>query len=355
VAKWARDEITRNGVLRRVYGIEPSEPWTDTTFSVTRPASVIKDPTMRAAGLGGNIIGAGGELLIADDPIDEAATYSAADNLRAQEWFDNAFIQRVEPTGGRVVGIGSPWVEGDLYDYIVKKHRFERKQFPAADVKNVNLLPSRFPDAFLQNIRETDPYTWELKYRLNRQAQRGGWEWGWIEMFDDAPGGLRYSIGVDPALSPKGDFFALAVLGTDAGGVMYLVDLYLGHISAPQQVTLIIEKWKQWGAVSVGIEEVAYQGALKQHVQAAAPGCPCVGVPLPQTAKEIKLQSLAPLFQQKRIRVSAKLQELSSFRSQYLAFPRGNHDDALDAIWIGARGAESFGSGFYDAGFDWRR
>lgn len=345
--RWVRDALVKDEV-REVYGLEPAEPWTDTAFQLKRKSATHKEPTMRAVGLGGTVEGFRADLVVADDPIDEKSTYSQADRDSAERWMDMTFLRRMEPMG-RAIVIGSPWVEDDVYDFLAKKRGFARHAFPALDENGDPRMPERLSKDVLDRIAQTDPYTFELKYRLNREAQKGGWDWKWVEkgLFTDDPADLSYTIGVDPALSPKGDYFALAVLGTDRQGVMHLVDLYLSRgLTAPAQVDLIIAKWKEWNAVSVGIEDVAYQGALLQHIQATAPGCPVLGVQLPQTAKEVKLQSLATLFSQGRIRVSGKLRELSSFRSQYLAFPKGKHDDALDAIWIAAQGAEQGGAGF---------
>src|SRR3990167_6329300 len=102
---------------------------------------------------------------------------------------------------------------------------------------------------------------------LNREAQVGGWRWAWIEKFmDAAPADLTYTIGVDPALSPAGDYFALAVIGTEKVGLMWLVDLLLAKgMPAPEQVATIIAYWKKWNASWVGIEAAGYQGALQQH------------------------------------------------------------------------------------------
>ena len=343
--RWVRDKLVESKI-GITYGISPSEPWTDTAFQLQRRSPTHKEPTMRAIGLGGTAEGFRGDIVVADDPIDETATYSQADREAAQRWTDLTFLRRMEPSGRAIVS-GSPWVEGDVYDFLARERGFARHQFPARAENGSSAYPERLPDAFLRGLESTDPYTWQLKYCLNRHAQRGGWEWKWIEagLFDDPPNGLTYTIGVDPALSPRGDYFALAVLGADANGIMWLVDLYLGHPTAPDQVALILDKWRAWSPVKIGIEDVAYQGALKQHVQAAAPACPCVGIQLPATAKEVKLQSLATLFSGQRIRVRRNLPELASFRQQYLAFPRGKHDDALDAIWIAAQGAQRGRSG----------
>ena len=303
---------------------------------------------MRCAGRGGTVEGFRADRIVGDDIIDESAIYSQADREETVRWLDNTVLLRLEP-GGHIAFWGSPWALDDAYVWLARDRKFDRWAYPARNPDGTPAFPHRLSDDFLRDKEATDPATYALKYRLDRSEQPGGYRWKWVEdgfftldgpaPTDPKRGALTYYIGVDPALKAGGDYFAIAVIGVDHVGIMYLVDLYLarGRL-APEQVDDIADKWRKWGAVWVGNEDVAYQDALRQHVQQKYPACPMVGVKLPAMNKEVKLQSLAPLFQGARLRVARDLPEMEAFREQYLSYPKGAHDDVLDATWIAIQG-----------------
>ncbi len=355
--RWLREQLGSNETIREVYGVMPGEPWTDTAFQLRRPPGLaIKEPTVRGAGRGGTMEGWRADWIAPDDIIDQDAMYSEAEREAAARWSDSTMLRRLEP-GGHIRGTANAWAVDDIYETWAKDRGFTRLQRPAMTPAGELLWPSRFTAEVCTQIKATDPFTWELRYMLNREAQVGGWRWPWIEQYmDAAPADLTYTIGVDPALSPAGDYFALAVIGTEKTGLMWLVDLLLAKgMPGPEQVATIIAYWKKWNASWIGIEAAGYQGALQQHVQAVAPACPCFAVPVPSGTKEVKLQSLGPFFESGRLRIARGLDFLPAFRQQYLAFPKGRHEDVLDAMWYAVRGASTGDSGFYDPGMDWRK
>ena len=90
----------------------------------------------------------------------------------------------------------------------------------------------------------------------------------------------------------------------------------------------------------VGIESVAYQRALQQAVYTR--GLPVVEVKHSKRSKIQRMIGLQPHFENGRIKFPSSTGDASgvkprwweAFKEEYLSFPRGRHDDRLDALQI---------------------
>jgi len=149
--------------------------------------------------------------------------------------------------------------------------------------------------------------------------------------------------GVDPAssLSARADFFALITLGIDHDGNVYIVDLYRKHVSPAEQPDIIIERFKKFRHKKMKIETVAYQEALRAAVKKRMleenlyiPGLE-KGVK-PRTRKSERLLSLVPRFAKGEFYFRSQDTEA---QAEFLSYPKGKHDDVMDACWTALEGA----------------
>jgi len=149
-------------------------------------------------------------------------------------------------------------------------------------------------------------------------------------------------MGIDPAssLSLKADFFVIAVVGVDAADNRYLIDIFRSRIPPSEQPEKIIEWYKRYKPRKVRIETVAYQEALRDGVRALMrkqglfiPGLE-KGVK-PRTAKSERLIGLVPIFSSGKFYFR---RSHIAVQSEFISFPRGTHDDCMDAIWTACFG-----------------
>src|SRR5262245_12868203 len=111
--RFIRQAIGQNRRVQQVFPeLRPASPWTDTRFSVCRPAEAI-GPSVTAVGFGAALTGARADLLICDDVVSVSAVHSRAERERVKVHFHENLVNLLEPDG-RFWGIYTPWHRDDL-------------------------------------------------------------------------------------------------------------------------------------------------------------------------------------------------------------------------------------------------
>lgn len=107
------------------------EPWNQHQITVQRD-SYARDPSIQVTGVGGSIIGSRIDLLILDDVLSHrtALTKSAQDKLL--DWFNSNCAGRLTENG-RIIAVGTPWADTDLYHTLAKKPKWVTKKFSVQD------------------------------------------------------------------------------------------------------------------------------------------------------------------------------------------------------------------------------
>jgi hypothetical protein len=93
-------------------------PWTNHQLFVQRD-SISKDPSLRAAGVHGNVLGSRVDLLIIDDVLDYENTLSAAQREDLVSWF-KATVEGRLTRKAKVICVGTAWHKDDIM------HRWSR-------------------------------------------------------------------------------------------------------------------------------------------------------------------------------------------------------------------------------------
>jgi len=166
-------------------------------------------------------------------------------------------------------------------------------------------------------------------------------------------------IAVDPAISQKdsADYFVCLALAAHPSGARFVLEVVRDRLTIRSQVETILQVYQGWKAranadsvMGIGIEDVAYQAALKQVLDDAgtAQGLTLPTVPLhPVKDKVLRLQRWAPAFERKEVRIQTHLhhalvEELTGFSRDGLTRPA--HDDTVDGFTYAMELAETPGS-----------
>ncbi len=111
--RFLRQAIQTNPFVHLVFSdLHAADPWTDTRFTITRPAEAI-GPSVTALGIGAALTGTRADLLVCDDVVDVRSICSAADRERAKTYFRENLVNLLEP-GGRIWTLFTPWHRDDL-------------------------------------------------------------------------------------------------------------------------------------------------------------------------------------------------------------------------------------------------
>lgn len=158
----------------------------------------------------------------------------------------------------------------------------------------------------------------------------------YFRYWDQRPPRLFISMTIDPAISEKqsADYFAIDISGMDQDYNIYRLDYAKGHWKVSEQIDNIFTMYNKWHPNAVGLETVAYQKALKSWLEEKMRER---GVHFPITelrrstneTKEFRIKSIEPFFREGKV-FHAKW--MKSFEDELLSFPKGKHDDEIDAF-----------------------
>lgn len=130
---------------------EDGEAWATDRFTVAR-RSALRDPSMFAQGLQGNITGARADLIICDDVEVPGNCDTPGKRHELRERL--AETEFILTPGGAILYVGTPHTEESLYrpgdDFL---RGYARLEVPILDAQDRSAWPERFPEAAIATIR----------------------------------------------------------------------------------------------------------------------------------------------------------------------------------------------------------
>jgi len=210
----------------------------------------------KCSGVLGGITGRGFRWGIIDDPVkDRKEAESKTVREAVWDWYTSTFFSRINPDGGQILLIMTPWHRDDLAGRILKQAKegvgvpWTVLKLPAIAKKNdafrepgEALWPAKFPNARLEKIKETiGSYDWSALWMCDPVPPEGKKiRREWFEIVDAAPDDCEWVRFYDLAVSTKttGDHVASFALGKK-GGVYYLRDMIFGRWEWPQTRKII--------------------------------------------------------------------------------------------------------------------
>ncbi|MBU2072745.1 MAG: hypothetical protein KKA68_21130 [Gammaproteobacteria bacterium] len=361
-----RRNIEGNQRYREVFPeVVPSSPWGDEAFQVER-TQIMKSPTFYGVGLEGSMTGMRADLLILDDPYDLNEMRTEASRERVREWIESVAMPVLVPDG-EIVFICTRWHEDDYAgrilgrsvenggDWVVKVYRaVENLDDPVDQWKA--LWPEKWPPHLLEKRRrDIGSLMFKSLYQNDPAGIKGAlFKSDWLSYYDPlvfdpaTVGHMMFVMAVDPAISesPEADQTAITTIAVDRRTRdIYLLDVWVGRISFPDQVKKIVEYAqrshlpfipKPASIGKVGVESTAYQKALYSSIYQY--GLPVVEVKHSRGSKWERMLGMQPHFENGRIKLpdpnKIRVNWMDKFTEEYINYPRGKHNDILDSLEI---------------------
>lgn len=141
--------------LRRTQRI--GDPWMRTAITVDRPPG-IRDPSVTAIGIDGQLPGARLKWALVDDVLDRENTSTPAGRDKVFEFFDSTVLSRLDPEHARLVVMNTPWHPDDA------TYRLERAGWPTltmnidGDITLTNVPPEWDTDEIQPSIKPGEVY-----------------------------------------------------------------------------------------------------------------------------------------------------------------------------------------------------
>lgn len=341
--------------LSSLFGNFQSAYWNQDAVTVSQRTRAKKEPTILTTGIEAETTGGHFDVIFLDDLVGHQNCQTPEQREKAKR-FRRSMINLLEP-GGQLIEIGTRWhlddtfaeifeKEKEYYDIMIRKvvengrvifprkfnQRFDSSNkvwvqvaHPCMDYINhlkKSMTPAEFAAQYMNNPIDEENQLFRPEFLNNHWTQR--------------PARLFVSMTLDPAISEKqaADYFAINVSGMDENYNIYVLDTLKGHWKVSEQVENIFKMYQKWHPSVVGLEVIAYQKALKGWLEEKMRE---KGVHFPITelkrntneSKEFRIKALEPFFREGKVFLASWM---SSLKEELLTFPRGKHDDEIDAL-----------------------
>lgn len=338
--------LGKQSLLEQVYGKFESEIWNQEEFVIAQRTAPLVAPTFMAAGIQKTLTSQHFDLIIADDLVEPDNVRTKEQREKVYEFYLSLF-DLLEPDG-RMVVIGTRYHQDDLYAKILEENAthknwsiFVRSCYnPDGSV----LFPEKFSHDQLDDIKKKSFYHFSTQY-LNDpiDPENADFRTEWIKYYDPAqPHPSSLYLTIDPAISldRNADFSAFIVAGMFNDRRIRVVDSVHRRLVPSELVDQVFDLVKKWRLHRVGIETFAFQKTLKYDIQRQQRergvffsidelGKRHSGRGEQVLSKEARIRRLQPYFEQGLFEIRSDMAEL---RDELLAFPRGRHDDLIDAL-----------------------
>ena len=300
-----------------------------------------------AVGVGSNLAGRGGDLVVIDDPHSEQTAMSAKGFDDAWDWYTGGPRQRLQP-GGSIVFVQTRWSEKDMTGQLIRAMAKD----PLADQWEIVELPAIFEDGKpcwpefwsledLTAVRASiPPSKWNAQYQQNPTGEENAIiprEW-WNKWEQEQVPQLQYVIqSYDTAFSKRetSDFSAITTWGVfypveGEGPNLILLDSKKGRWDFPELKEIALELYSFWEPDSVIVEAKASGMPLTQEMRQT--GIPVINfTPSRGNDKVSRVHAVSPLFEAGMVWAPDK-----SFAEELIeevaAFPNGEYDDLVDSM-----------------------
>ncbi len=344
--------LMRSSLYRRVFPNTHISAWKDTETEIMTTAGGSRLTTS----VGGTLTGRGGNLLIIDDPLkpQDAQSESARDSLK--QWYSNTLLSRLDhKSEGSIVVVMQRLHPDDLVGHLLEQGGWTHLNLPAIaeeeceirlgmDRRHVRkvgdlLHPERENQAALDELK-----TFMGSMEFSAQYQQapipiGGnlIKWSWFKFYDSPPNprpGDNLIVSWDTAMSSNqlADFSACVVLLV-RGETVYVLDVTRAHLEYPdlkRAVLLHHQRWRQTAATyQLLIEKKGsglslIQDLCRENVHA-------VGVD-PDGDKIMRMAAQTAPIEAGAVHLPLNAPWVDEFKKEILSFPKGKHDDQIDAF-----------------------
>ena len=329
---------------------EYREVFADTQLAVDSKASGRWDTDRGgmyyAVGVGSNLAGRGGDLIVIDDPHSEQTAMSHNGFEDAWDWYTGGPRQRLQP-GGAIVLVMTRWSDKDLTGQLLRSQgrdkdadQWEIVELPAIMPSGKSCWPQYWPLTDLEAVKASIPVSkWNAQYQQNPTGDETAIlkrEWWKVWDKEKVPN-LEYVIqSYDTAFSKRetADYSAITTWGVfypkESGTPnLILLDSIKGRWDFPELKEKVFELYKFWDPETVIIEAKATGMPLTHELRNM--GIPVVNfTPSRGNDKLSRVHSVAPLFESGMIWAPDEIwaEELIE---ECAAFPNGEYDDLVDS------------------------
>lgn len=199
------------------------------------------------------------------------------------------------------------------------------------------LFPERLTNEYLEEQRRTMGSFFFSNQYQNKilPDDEKKFKTPWLKYYDQLPEKTYKFAMIDPAIGQKNrnDYTGIAMVHTDSDGHWYANVLKRERMTPSQIVNAVFDMHEMFHLQGIGVESVAYQEALiyliTEEMKRRKVTVPLIEIKRSNQSKETRILSLTPRFEWGMISIARNQHD---FEDEFNQFPRGAHDDILDAL-----------------------
>jgi predicted phage terminase large subunit-like protein len=339
--RFIREAIEKNPLVSQLFPqLQPSRPWTDTEFTVQRPANTM-GPSVASLGIGSGATGTRADLLVCDDIVDVRSMLSRNERERIKNHFRNNLVNLLDPQG-RFWGLFTPWHRDDLNAEL--KLNPEYRLFRRAISEELTpIWPERWPREKLQErLAEIGSTAFARAYRLQPTSEEEILiRPEWVRFWSEATRDQRVILSVDPAVSEhaRADASALVVLSLTSENRVHCREAIARRVTAPLLLQLIDELDRLWSPEAILFESnAAFKGIADLLIRHTRFGAKIKEI-AQSREKAARVHAFAVSVENGTFRLKGKPNQVDPSQrtlfDEMTLFPATEHDDLLDAAMTG--------------------
>ena len=311
-------------------------------------------------------------LLILDDPEDEVNTKTAEAMEFNLRWLLQSGVPSLDALRGKIAVIGTPQHERCLVETLKEMEGWNTLEFrpdmeksialweevwpisklkqKKAELESINRLSVFYREYLCQIVGDEDnlfrPQDFQY-YDGHIETDEAGLSTLVLTNLNGEEVNERRPVnvftGVDPASSTRktADYSVIFNIAVDKDNNRFCLPYYRKRANPLNLADAILDNFKQYESAKTRIESVGYQEMLRQYIKEKSEelGLFIPGLEVkenPRTSKSFRLESLQPLFANKKVFMKKSMQ---AFEDELLLYPRGKHDDLLDGFFYANKNA----------------
>lgn len=334
-------------IFHCLYGVYPDErrrddTWSDSQLNISARKRRRKEPTFSCGGVDAGKTGMHYDLIIMDDLMSET-------NITTKEQIEKVVthyklsLSLLDP-GKPLIVIGTRWHYLDIYQHILdyETHRFNVLIRRAWNPDGSLFFPEVLSTIELDRIRKTQgSYIFSCQYQNNpvddetaifKRSQIQVKEW---ELVKNLP--INWYLLVDPSFEGEySDFAALVTAGMDIHGNIYVRHVLRQKMTYSQIIDNMFHLYLKFKPKEIALETVATQKSiqymLNDEQKRRGVFLPVKEIKSRTKSKEERIRALAPYYEFGRIFHVRECPQREELEYELLHFPKGKHDDVIDAL-----------------------
>lgn len=335
-------------IFKSLYGVYPDENkknpsvrWTDAAVDLSCRTVAKKEPSISCSGIDRSINGMHFDLIIEDDLHSEK---NVTNKEQIQQVIDHRKLANslLDPGMPRIT-IGTRWDYQDAYNFILTTQRpayniIIRK---AIEDDGSLLFPERLTPEFLEEQkRDQGTYIFSCQY-MNQPVddETATFKHSYLrpvrwDEIKDKP--INWFIAVDPSFEGQySDYAAFVLGGMDAERNLYIRNVHRAKMTYADIINLMFDWFQRYQPRRMALETIATQKniqyMLNNEQKRRGVWLPVEEIKTRTATKEDRIQALAPYYEFGRVFHVQEAAQIEEFEYELLHFPKGTHDDMIDA------------------------